>query len=156
MTKKEEAIKLVYELFHGIKDKAGAPYVNHCLTVGANARNIAIAHGYEAYAELVEIAGILHDVVEDTYWTTPMIIEKFGPVVAFLVHNVTKLPGESKIVYFNRVKLSPLSVIVKIADSDHNSDITRFKNPTPRNYEMSNRYKKNVEWLKKTLVSYAT
>ena len=64
--------------------KSGEPYIIHPLYVAI------ILADLELDKETI-IAGILHDVVEDTILTDDEIKEQFGPDVALLVDGVTKL-----------------------------------------------------------------
>jgi (p)ppGpp synthase/HD superfamily hydrolase len=71
---------------------SGLPYVVHPLEVGL----LLAQTGHE---KDVIIAGILHDVLEDTHVTFTTIVEAFGPDVAVLVQRVTdppKVEGESR------------------------------------------------------------
>ena len=70
---------------HGdIKRKSGEPYIVHPVAVA----KILIDNDMD-YSTI--IAGLLHDVVEDTKFTTFDIKKKFGAVVAKLVDGVTKI-----------------------------------------------------------------
>ena len=64
--------------------KSGEPYIIHPLYVAI------ILADLELDKETI-VAGILHDVVEDTILTDDEIKEQFGPDVALLVDGVTKL-----------------------------------------------------------------
>jgi (p)ppGpp synthase/HD superfamily hydrolase len=59
------------------------PYIAHPFSVGL----ILLEHGF---SEEVVIAGILHDVVEDTKYTLEDIEKKFGQRVAQIVQGVTE------------------------------------------------------------------
>ena len=64
--------------------KSGEPYIIHPLSVGI------ILADLELDKETI-VAGLLHDVVEDTEWTNEDVIREFGQDVAHLVDGVTKL-----------------------------------------------------------------
>ncbi|MDR0948161.1 MAG: bifunctional (p)ppGpp synthetase/guanosine-3',5'-bis(diphosphate) 3'-pyrophosphohydrolase [Lachnospiraceae bacterium] len=64
--------------------KSGEPYIIHPLNVAA------ILADLELDKETI-IAGLLHDVVEDTYMTEEDLVREFGSDVALLVDGVTKL-----------------------------------------------------------------
>ena len=65
------------------KDPEGSPYISHPFAVGLVLERL----GYE---EDVVIAGILHDVIEDTNFTIRDIESKFGKKVAKFVLGVTE------------------------------------------------------------------
>lgn len=70
---------------HGQKRKGAAdlPYVLHAIDV---ARRLALVHPQD---ETLILAGLLHDVVEDTEGTRDEIAQRFGEEVAALVMEVT-------------------------------------------------------------------
>ena len=80
----EKAYKLAFELHKDQKRKSGEPYIIHPLCVA-----IILAE-LELDKETI-IAGILHDVVEDTEYTIKDIEKSFGGEVAKLVLGVTKI-----------------------------------------------------------------
>lgn len=123
---------LAKNCFEGVVDKAGAPYFRHCIAVADGAYAVADALGKTVNeCDSAWIAGMLHDVVEDSDVTVESIERIFGPLVAQIVDNVSKRPGESRRQYFSRVFSHEFSMIVKFADSNHNSQLNRIKNPTP-------------------------
>src|SRR3990167_3167331 len=73
----------------GQKRKSGEPYIQHCLHTAFVLTQI------KADLETV-IAGLLHDIPEDTEFTLRDIEKDFGSEVADLVEGITKL---SKIKY---------------------------------------------------------
>jgi (p)ppGpp synthase/HD superfamily hydrolase len=62
----------------------GIPYITHPLIVAET-----LAYHYPSRHDLI-VAGVLHDVVEDTNTTVVEVEERFGRVVAVLVAAVTK------------------------------------------------------------------
>lgn len=84
-----EAFEFAEKAHHDQKRKTGAPYIQHCLHTAYMLAQIK--------ADLTTvIAGLLHDVPEDTKYTLQDVKNKFGSDVATLVRGITKL---SKIKY---------------------------------------------------------
>lgn len=117
--------------FVGVVDKGGNPYFDHCVTVADGAYNVAKALGLdEDLCMVAKIAGMLHDVVEDTEVSVDDIESQFGALIAVVVDNVSKRKDESRELYFRRVFSHQLSMVVKFADSNHNSQLNRIENPS--------------------------
>lgn len=80
----EKAYGIAKSAHEGQVRKSGEPYIIHPLCVAI------ILADLELDKETI-VAGLLHDVVEDTVMTTDEISSQFGPDVALLVDGVTKL-----------------------------------------------------------------
>ena len=80
----EKAYKVAYEAHKTQVRKSGEPYIIHPLCVAI------ILADLELDKETI-VAGLLHDVVEDTILTAEEIRQEFGPDVELLVDGVTKL-----------------------------------------------------------------
>lgn len=80
----EKAYQTAYDAHKNQVRKSGEPYIVHPLCVSI------ILADLELDKETI-IAGLLHDVVEDTIMTVEAIEEEFGADVALLVDGVTKL-----------------------------------------------------------------
>ncbi|NLL79308.1 MAG: bifunctional (p)ppGpp synthetase/guanosine-3',5'-bis(diphosphate) 3'-pyrophosphohydrolase [Clostridiales bacterium] len=80
----EKAYQVAFEAHKNQVRKSGEPYIIHPLCVAI------ILADLELDKETI-VAGLLHDVVEDTIMTDEEIAEKFGADVALLVDGVTKL-----------------------------------------------------------------
>lgn len=99
-------------------DKAGAPYILHVRAVAEMLRPI----GDEAV-----MAGLLHDIVEDTDVTLEMLGELGYPeTVVAAVGSVTIRPGEGYFDMVHRAAADPLGRLVKLAANMHNSDEERL------------------------------
>ena len=89
----EKAYKIASEAHKDQVRKSGEPYIIHPLCVSI------ILADLELDKETI-VAGILHDVVEDTIMTDEEIQKEFSPEIALLVDGVTKLQqlqlGENK------------------------------------------------------------
>ncbi|WP_435973011.1 HD domain-containing protein [Streptomyces sp. Qhu_M48] len=101
----------------GQTDKAGVPYVAHVR---------AVAAGLAPLGPHLAMAGLLHDIVEDTEWTTRRLRAAGIPdrVVA-IVDAVTNRPGTAYEEKIRRITEDPDATLVKIADNAHNSRADR-------------------------------
>ena len=121
--------------------KSGEPYIIHPLNVAI------ILADLELDKETI-MAGILHDVVEDTFMTEEDLKKEFGEDVALLVDGVTKLekiPLSTDVTDQSDEKLEMQAenlrkmflamakdirvIMIKLADRLHNMRTLQFKNP---------------------------
>jgi GTP pyrophosphokinase len=82
----KKAVDFTIVAHHNQKRDSGEDYVIHPL-------NVALILLEMKFGTSTIIAGLLHDVIEDTKFTKEEINELFGSEVAFLVDGVTKLVG---------------------------------------------------------------
>ena len=80
----QKAYKIAHDAHEGQCRKSGKPYIIHPLCVAI------ILADLEMDKETI-VAGLLHDVVEDTVMTSEEIVQEFSAEVALLVDGVTKL-----------------------------------------------------------------
>lgn len=127
------AYKFGQEAHEGQLRKSGDPYFDHCLNV---AKILAELH----MDATTIMAGLLHDVVEDTGITLTDVEEKFGKEVAQLVDGVTKLGDikfksrqEKQADNFRKMLLSVAEdirvIIIKFADRLHNMRTLEYLPP---------------------------
>ncbi|MYV90065.1 HD domain-containing protein [Streptomyces sp. SID1034] len=97
----------------GQTDKVGVPYIEHVR---------AVAAGLVPFGDDLVMAGLLHDVIEDTDWTAEQLRATGVPshVVSVVeaVTNQAGVPYEEKI---RRITADRNATLVKIADNAHNS-----------------------------------
>lgn len=112
-------------------DKAGKPYIEHPMRVMNMGKTVE-----------EKIAGVLHDVVEDSDWTFEMLEKEGIPKdVMDALRCVTKLSEEEDYDHFiERVKTNPLAVKVKLNDLKDNMDITRLGEVTEKDLTRLNKY----------------
>lgn len=113
----EKAEVLARYLHHGQKDKAGKPYIEHL--------EFVVEHLDNSTAEMRAVAW-LHDSVEDTAISIDEIQEQFGNVIANAILAISKRKGEDYQDYLIRVKQNALARSVKLADLQHNADLSRL------------------------------
>lgn len=114
-------------------DKGGHPYILHPLRV------MKSVDGYETQ----QIA-VLHDTVEDCPEITLNYLrqEGFTERVISGIACMTKIKGEPYEDYLCRVETNVDSIRVKLADLKDNSDITRLKGITDKDFERMKKYHK--------------
>ena len=115
----------------GQVDKAGKPYIEHPMRVMNMGKTVE-----------EKIAGVLHDVVEDSDWTFEMLEKEGIPKdVMDALRCVTKLSENEDYDHFiERVKTNPLAVKVKLSDLKDNMDITRLGEVTEKDLDRLNKY----------------
>jgi metal dependent phosphohydrolase len=137
----ELAYNIASKAHKGQKDKGGEDYFKHPLTVSN-----------KLSGEKDKIVALLHDVIEDTDVTVNDLREAgFSDEVVLAVSVITKKDGEDYEEYLNRVKQNPIALRVKIADMEHNSDISRIKNPTEKDLKRLEKYRIRLKELRETL-----
>jgi (p)ppGpp synthase/HD superfamily hydrolase len=111
----DDALALVVAKFHGVTDKAGQPYVLHCLRVMLGVSG--------SFAQQV---AVMHDLIEDTDVTLPDLRAlRFAEEVIAGVELVTHLGSDSYADYVVRLKANELARQVKVADLHDNYSIGR-------------------------------
>lgn len=87
--KVQKAIAFARKAHHGQLRKTGDPYLTHCIHTGRILAVLVPSSGKRAIDTVV--AGILHDVVDDTCESLHSVEEEFGDDVAKLVAGVSRL-----------------------------------------------------------------
>lgn len=133
----ERAIAIAAMAHEEQVDKAGMPYVLHPL------RMMLSVDTPEA-----RMAAVLHDVVEDTAVTLEQLrAEGFPEAVIEAVEALTKRDGEDYEAFVRRVAPNPIARKVKLADLRDNSDLSRITEPTERDRQRIEKYRRAIEYL---------
>lgn len=133
------AIALASEGFKNKTDKAGEPYILHCLRVMNNL--------HTKDKELQCIA-VLHDCIEDDVYTVEQLIKlKFSQRVIFSLILLTHDKQISYEEYIKKLSSDVDAVKVKIADLKDNSDITRLKGLSKKDFDRMEKYHKAYIYL---------
>ncbi len=145
----EKAYRIADQAHEGQLRKSGEPYIIHPLCVA-----IILAE-LELDKETI-VAGILHDVVEDTVMTSEQIAEEFSPEIALLVDGVTKLTqlsfsqdkielqAENLRKMFLAMAKDIRVILIKLADRLHNLRTMQYQSPA-----------KQIEKSRETMDIYA-
>lgn len=130
----QKAMKLCFTAHKDQLDKSGLPYVFHPFHLAGQMRD-----------EYTTIAALLHDVVEDTDYTFENLADMgFPEEVVDALRLLTHDPAVPYMDYVSVIKTNPIACAVKIADLQHNSDLTRLDPPTPRDIARVEKYKEAI------------
>lgn len=132
------AIEIATQAHQGQFDKSGKDYIGHPLRVMEMGRT-----------EEEKIAGVLHDVVEDSDWTFEALeAEGFSQEIIAALKCITKLSeNENYDDFIERVKKNPLAVAVKINDLTDNMDIRRLPYLSDKDIKRLKKYLKAYKKL---------
>ena len=124
----------------GQYDQAGYPYILHPLRVSN-----ALMHKKDiAYP----VVGVLHDIVEDTNFTSLMVRKRYGDIIANSVDLLTH--DDPSISYQERIKMiaeDKYAKAVKLEDLTDNSNILRLKGVTDKDFERMKKYHESFIYL---------
>lgn len=124
----------------GQVDKIGAPYIQHVR---------AVAQGLLPFGADLVMAGLLHDVLEDTAWTA-RDLAMWGVSERTLLA-VVAVTNDSTATYQDKIRKiteNPDAVLVKIADNAHNSRSDRAAQlPEEKRLRLARKYAKARELL---------
>jgi guanosine-3',5'-bis(diphosphate) 3'-pyrophosphohydrolase len=133
----QDTIDLARKAHEGQIDKSGQPYVEHPL------RMMQSLDGEDA-----KIVALLHDVVEDTPITLDMLRSAgYGEHVIEAVDCLTKREGETYEAFITRAAANPLAHQVKIADLKDNMNPARISNPTEKDRQRMEKYRRALQQL---------
>lgn len=142
----EKAIIIATTAHLGQVDKAGEPYILHLIRVMLSGKT-----------ENEKICGILHDVVEDTDITLEYLKEEgFPDEVLLALDTLTKRHNESYDKFIDRVLKNELACKVKLSDLSDNMDITRIENPSNKDDQRLEKYRKATNKILEALTKKDT
>ena len=140
----DRALLLVSDLFKDKRDKAGDPYINHLIRVSV-----------KLDTDELKIAGLLHDVLEDTDVNKEMLSELgFSKRIIEIVSGVTNIKGLD---YNSKIKKiidsGDIDVIkLKYSDMSDNADKDRLSRlPAITRNRLIKKYKNNLILLERVL-----
>lgn len=134
----ERAIAIAAAAHEGQVDKGGSPYILHPLKVMLRVDTLE-----------ERIVAVLHDVVEDCGISLDDLRkEGFSETVLAAIESVTKLPGESYELFVERAAQNPIGRVVKLADLEENSDVSRIAQPSWEDLERIEKYRRAIGRLR--------
>ncbi len=137
LTKK--ALVISFNAHKNQVDKSGMPYVYHPFHLAEQMKD-----------EFTTCVALLHDVVEDTDITLGDLKDQGFPrevtdAIALMTHN----DAVPYLDYVEKIKDNPIARAVKLADLNHNSDLTRLDVVDGKALERVEKYKKAIGILKR-------
>ena len=135
-----KAISIAAEAFEKKLDKSGEPYILHLLYVMNKQTTVT-----------TKIIAVLHDLIEDTDWDFKDLERKgFGISVIhplrLLTHDPVQRTYEQ---YIQAISTNDDARAVKLADLEHNTQVTRLKGLTKSDFARMEKYHKAYIYLSK-------
>lgn len=135
------ALALMCEVFKNVVDRGGNPYSGHCIRVWQGVIN---------EPEPVQVAAILHDVVEDTDYTLDDLrVMGFSVKALILLNLVTHWPEDSYQEYIEKCATMKETALIKMSDLKDNMDPTRLKGATAKDEKRIGKYANAYYYLSK-------
>lgn len=135
LTKK--AMKISFNAHKEQVDKNGIPYIYHPIHLAEQMSD-----------ENTTCVALLHDVVEDTEITfEDLEKEGFTKEIIEALKLMTHDEAVPYLEYVKKIKNNPIATTVKLADLNHNSDLTRLDVVDEKAKERVQKYKKAIEIL---------
>ncbi|MBR1863668.1 MAG: bifunctional (p)ppGpp synthetase/guanosine-3',5'-bis(diphosphate) 3'-pyrophosphohydrolase [Ruminococcus sp.] len=133
-----KALRIMFTAHRDQCDKNGVPYVFHPFHVAEQMKD-----------EDTVTAALLHDTVEDAGLTPGYLREQgFNERVVNAVAVLSHDDGEDYFDYVRRVRQDPVARVVKLADLEHNSDLSRIEEPAAEDFRRAEKYRKAIAILK--------
>lgn len=112
----KRAMKLCFEAHKEQVDKSGMPYVFHPFHLAE-----------QMHDEKTTIVALLHDVIEDTDYTfEDLRAGGFDNEIIEALRLMTHDDSVPYMEYVTAIKSNPIASAVKLADLEHNSDLSRL------------------------------
>ena len=135
----KRAEEFAIEMHMGQFDRGGVPYIEHPKAVAS-----------KVDGEIEKAVAWLHDVVEDTSATIQEVRILFGDEVADAVELLTHKKGVPYLEYVRGIKGNEIARKVKMADLQHNMDISRLPVVNDDDWNRVAKYRKAYDILSDT------
>lgn len=133
------ALKICFEAHKEQVDKSGMPYIFHPFHLAEQMED-----------EKTTIVALLHDVIEDADYTFDDFIRLgFDDDVIEALKLMTHDDDVTYIEYVAKIKENPIAKVVKLADLQHNSDLSRLDVVDEIALNRKEKYAKAIELLTK-------
>lgn len=128
----EKAILIATIAHKGQLDKGGSPYILHPLRLM-----------FAMHNETEKICAVLHDVIEDTEITLDYLRnEGFSEEVLSALDALTRRSNETYDEFIRRIIKNKIASNIKLADLSDNMDLSRISNPTQKDYDRIEKYRR--------------
>lgn len=135
--KTKAALKLCFDAHKNQTDKSGMPYVFHPFHLAEQMKD-----------EDTTIVALLHDVVEDTDYTIADLKRmRFPTNVLEALELLTHNDGTPYMEYVAKIKDNPIAKAVKLADLEHNSDLSRLDTVDEKALKQKEKYSQAIRLL---------
>ena len=139
MNKLALAISITSVAFEKKLDKAGEPYILHCLRV----MNATVGD------ECTKCASVMHDLIEDTEYTFADLSKLgFSDKTIGLLHLLTHQKETPYDEYIKAISVSNEATEIKLRDLEDNSNITRLKVLGKKDFDRIEKYHLSYIYLK--------
>ena len=135
--KTKAALKLCFEAHKNQTDKSGMSYVFHPFHLAEQMKD-----------EETTIAALLHDVVEDTDYTIADLEQMgFSSAVLDALKLLTHNDDTPYMEYVAKIKNNPIAKAVKLADLEHNSNLSRLDTIDEKALKRKEKYSQAIRLL---------
>ena len=135
----KKALKVCFEAHKDQVDKSGAPYVFHPFHLAEQMKD-----------EKTTIVALLHDVIEDTEYTFEDLRNMgFDNEVIEALMLMTRNKDIPYMDYVAKIKHNPIAKAVKLADLQHNSDLSRLDVVDEKALKRKEKYSEAISLLTK-------
>lgn len=145
MNKLALAISITAKAFENKTDKAGKPYILHCLRV---------MNGVNQKDEELMCAAVMHDLIEDTDETSEINYTQktisdlgFSERVVGILYLLTHDPNTPYDEYIKSIAVSKDATEIKLEDLKDNSNITRLKGLRKKDIDRMEKYHRAFMYL---------
>lgn len=131
-------MRIAFEVHKEQVDKGGVPYIYHPTIVAEKMKD-----------EITTCVALLHDVVEDSDMTFAQLKEEgFTREIIDALRLLTHKEEESYMDYIRKIKENPVAAKVKLADLEHNSDLSRLDIIDEKSEQRSRKYAEAMKLLR--------